>query len=65
MEDNIYKQLREQMDHYGLGYPAAESGIEIKLLKKLFSEEEKFFVSFSEFTSFPKLCVLIICKTQR
>ncbi len=40
MTDSIYKKLREQMDQYSIGFPETESGIEIKILKKLFTEEE-------------------------
>lgn len=40
MGQDIYLQLREQLDQYGVGYPTTKSGVEIKILKKLFSEEE-------------------------
>lgn len=40
MSTDIYEQLREQLDQYGVGFPATESGIEIKLLQRLFDEEE-------------------------
>ena len=40
MTGSIYKKLREQMDQYSIGFPETESGIEIKILKKLFTEEE-------------------------
>jgi NAD-dependent dihydropyrimidine dehydrogenase PreA subunit/predicted transcriptional regulator len=40
MANNIYSRLREQLDQYGLGFATTESGVEIKILKKLFSEEE-------------------------
>jgi H+/Na+-translocating ferredoxin:NAD+ oxidoreductase subunit B len=40
MADTIYQRLRKQIDQYSVGYPATESGIEIKILKKLYSEEE-------------------------
>lgn len=36
---DIYQKLREQLDQYGSGYPKTESGVEIKLLKKLFDEQ--------------------------
>ena len=35
-----YEKLRERMDDFGTGYPATESGVEIRILKKLFTEEE-------------------------
>jgi len=40
MSQTIYERLREQMDQYSVGFPKTESGVELKLLKKLFAEEE-------------------------
>jgi Na+-translocating ferredoxin:NAD+ oxidoreductase subunit B len=40
MTASIYEKLREQLDQYSVGFPATKSGIEIKILKKLFTEEE-------------------------
>jgi len=40
MTDTIYRKLQEQIDQYSLGFPAAESGIDLKILKKLYTEEE-------------------------
>jgi electron transport complex protein RnfB len=40
MTHDIYRKLQEQLDQYSLGFPATESGVEIKILKKLFSEDE-------------------------
>lgn len=40
MTDKLYYDLREQLDQYSLGFPSTESGVEMKILKKLFSEEE-------------------------
>jgi len=40
MLEEIYKKLREQLDQYALGFPETESGTEIKILRKLFTEEE-------------------------
>jgi Pyruvate/2-oxoacid:ferredoxin oxidoreductase delta subunit len=40
MSDDVYSKLREQLDQYSIGYPETESGVEIKILKKLFTEEE-------------------------
>ena len=36
----IYQQLRKQMDQYSTGFPPTESGVELKILEKLFSEED-------------------------
>lgn len=40
MEDQVYYRLREVLDTIPNGFPATESGVEIKLLKKIFTEEE-------------------------
>lgn len=40
MTGSIYDRLRKQMDQYSTGFPATKSGVEMKILKKLFTEEE-------------------------
>jgi Na+-translocating ferredoxin:NAD+ oxidoreductase subunit B len=40
MQSDVFTQLREQLDQYSIGFPATESGVELKILKKLFTEEE-------------------------
>jgi len=40
MAKDIYQELRKQLDLYSLGFPATESGIELKILKKLFRKED-------------------------
>ncbi len=40
MGGEIYEKLREQLDQYSTGFPKTESGIELKILNKLFNEEE-------------------------
>ena len=40
MQNDIYEQLREQVDQYSVGFPKTESGVEIRILRKLFTEEE-------------------------
>ena len=40
MADEIYYRLREKIDGYSFGMAATKSGVEIRLLKKLFTEEE-------------------------
>jgi NAD-dependent dihydropyrimidine dehydrogenase PreA subunit len=40
MAENIFRTLQERLDKYSLGFPATESGIEIRILKELFSEED-------------------------
>jgi Na+-translocating ferredoxin:NAD+ oxidoreductase subunit B len=40
MATKVYHDLREQLDQYSMGFPASESGVEIRILEKLFTEEE-------------------------
>lgn len=40
MTKKVYYDLREQLDQYSVGFPTIESGVEMKILEKLFSEEE-------------------------
>jgi ferredoxin len=37
---DLYRRLRERLDDFASGYPTTESGIEIKILKELFNEDE-------------------------
>lgn len=37
---NLYEQLRERIDSFSTGFPKTENGIEIKLLKRLFTPED-------------------------
>jgi ferredoxin len=37
---NVYKRLAEHLDRLPGGYPSTQSGVELKILKKLFTEEE-------------------------
>ncbi len=40
MEENIYEQLRERLDQFSVGFPKTDSGVEIKILKKMFDKED-------------------------
>ena len=40
MPSRIYYDLRKQLDQYSVGFPETESEVEIKILERLFSEEE-------------------------
>ena len=40
MANDIYRSLQERLDLFSVGFPATKSGVEITLLKKLFSEED-------------------------
>jgi len=39
-ESNVYRELQHHLDELPIGFPATESGIEIRLLKLLFTLEE-------------------------
>jgi Na+-translocating ferredoxin:NAD+ oxidoreductase subunit B len=40
MSENIYERLRVFLDSIQSGFPATPTGVEIKILKKLFSPDE-------------------------
>ncbi len=47
--DTVYSKLRERLDTYSFGFPATASGIEITILKKLFTENDAdFFLKLSQ-----------------
>lgn len=40
MTENVYRRLQKRLDLYSMGFPKSESGIEIKILKYLFTQKE-------------------------
>ena len=40
MPENIFRKVQEQLDRYSIGFPATTSGIEIQILKELFTEND-------------------------
>lgn len=40
MTSKVYYNLREQLDQYSVGFPATESGVEMRILERLFTEED-------------------------
>ncbi len=40
MIEKVYRRLQERLDLYSMGFPKAKSGIEIEILKYLFTEKE-------------------------
>ncbi len=40
MDEKIYERLREHLDSLPAGYPKTQSGVELRMLRKLFTEEE-------------------------
>ena len=63
MEKDIYRKVQEQLDQYSIGFPATESGVEIEILKLLFSEEEA--TLFSQMTGEPETPQSVADRTNR
>lgn len=40
MAEDVYEKLRERLDSFFIGYPKTEGGVEIKMLQKVYNEEE-------------------------
>jgi len=52
---NVYEGLRERLDDFASGYPTTESGVEIRILKELFTEDEaEFFLKLSPLLEAPE-----------
>jgi len=55
MTRDIYRDLQERLDKYSVGFPATESGIEITILKAMFSEEDaKMFLALTPMLETPE-----------
>lgn len=52
MTKDIFRKVQEQLDQYSIGFPATESGVEIEILKLLFTEPEA--QLFSQMTGEPE-----------
>ncbi|HUL78181.1 MAG TPA: 4Fe-4S binding protein [Vicinamibacteria bacterium] len=39
-EDDVYRRLQQHLDELPVGYPATESGVELRILRRLFTPEE-------------------------
>ncbi len=53
--ENIYEKLRSRLDELATGYPKTESKVEIRLLQRLFTEEEaELYLKLSPFLENPK-----------
>lgn len=52
---DVYRELQQRLDTYSVGFPATASGIEIRILKKLFHEDEaRFFLNMSPMVETPE-----------
>ena len=40
MTDDLYRALQQQLDQYSIGFPKTDSGIELRILRHLFSERD-------------------------
>jgi electron transport complex protein RnfB len=55
LKENIYEKLRVRLDEMATGYPETESKVEIRLLERLFTEEEaELFLQLSPILENPK-----------
>ena len=55
MTESVFYELREQLDQYSVGFPSTTSGVEMKILEKLFNEEEaQMFLNLSMMLETPK-----------
>jgi hypothetical protein len=64
MDKDIFYRLREQLDGYAFGYPSTESGVEIELLKLMFTEEEaRMFTNLTAVAETPESVALRIGET--
>ncbi|OPY87178.1 MAG: NADH-dependent phenylglyoxylate dehydrogenase subunit delta [Smithella sp. PtaU1.Bin162] len=49
MATDVFRKLRKQLDNYAFGYPETKSGVEMEILKLMFTEEEA--VMFTQMTA--------------
>ncbi len=55
MTQDIYRDLQERLDKYSVGFPATESGIEITILKAMFSgQDAEMFLALSPLLETPE-----------
>jgi Pyruvate/2-oxoacid:ferredoxin oxidoreductase delta subunit len=55
MTEDIYRSLQIKLDQYSLGFPATASGIELKILRYLFSQEDaEIFLALSQALETPE-----------
>jgi ferredoxin len=40
MSEDVYRKLQQRLDQYSMGFPPTKSGIEIRILRHLFSEKD-------------------------
>jgi ferredoxin len=53
--NDVYEALRERLDDFASGYPTTESGVEMRILKELFTEDEaEFYLKLSPLLEAPE-----------
>ena len=56
MTEDIFRRLQQRLDQFSMGFPATDSGIEIKILKYLFTEDDaKMFLAMSHSLETPEV----------
>ena len=40
MSESLYRRVQQQLNQYSMGFPEAASGVEIDILRSLFSESD-------------------------
>ncbi len=63
MQTDIYRKVQQQLDQYSMGFPAAESGLDQKILKYLFSESDA--VMFTAMTPFLETTQAVAARLDR
>lgn len=64
MSQDLYRTLQKQLDTYSLGFPSTESGVEIELLRELFSEDDaNVFLKLSPMLETPEVIAAKIGRT--
>ncbi len=53
MGDDVYRALQKHLDSMPAGFPATESGVEIRILKQLFSQEEAKLATQLKYSTYP------------
>ncbi|MFX1393508.1 MAG: 4Fe-4S binding protein [Promethearchaeota archaeon] len=49
-KSDVYRELQEHLDTFAVGFPATKSGVELRVLKHLFTPEEAFIATFLNFS---------------
>ena len=64
MSEDIFRTLQKRLDTYSLGFPKTTSGVEIEILKYVFSEEEAaVFLELSPLLETPENIAQRLCRT--